>query len=50
MKSLLAIWNDSKILDGAVRNKAGYEKIAQSKDTNKTGNNAIPKYKTSIGR
>ena len=32
VKSLLAIWNDSKIqeeLDGAVRNKAVYEKIAQ---------------------
>ena len=32
VKSLPAIWNDSKIqedLDGAVRNKAVYEKIAQ---------------------
>ena len=29
MKALLGIWRDSKIQDGAVRNKIVYEKIAQ---------------------
>ncbi len=49
VRALLAIWSDSRIqeeLDGAVRNKQVYEKIANKLEKQGIGNSAILKLKT----